>query len=413
MHVMFIHPNFPAQFGLVAHYLSTQKHWPCTFVTSVDTRHLELPFTHINYRLDENAPQPKVFVNPDRMETMFEHLAAVYRGLRNIPQLRPDLVVGHMSYGTMLYLRDLYPCSFVGYFELFPPRFWGDGLLLRKEFPPPEAVRLANGLYHTLTLLHLNAVDAAWTPSVFQASMCPLGYRDKMRVIPEGIDCNLFQPRPRPAQLRNLTIGASTRVVTYVSRGLESVRGFDIFMRVARRIAEQRPDVLFLVVGAERTNYGHELFHIGKQSFKQWVLGQDTYDLTKFVFLDLPPLEDLARVYNLSDLHIHLSVPYVPSPSLLHAMASGCPILGSATAPVQEFITDGVHGRLAPFDDVEALTECALEILAQPEKGRQLGQAARQRALERYELGACLKRLVGFFEEFDPGNEAIDHVFTG
>ena len=50
MHVMFIHPNFPAQFGVPAHYLSSQRRWPCTFVTSVDTRQLELPFTHINYR---------------------------------------------------------------------------------------------------------------------------------------------------------------------------------------------------------------------------------------------------------------------------------------------------------------------------------------------------------------------------
>jgi glycosyltransferase involved in cell wall biosynthesis len=80
---------------------------------------------------------------------------------------------------------------------------------------------------------------------------------------------------------------------------------------------------------------------------------------------------------------------------------------------VQEFIVDGTHGRLAPFDDVEALTGRAVEMLAQPEKGRQLGQAARQRVLERYELGACLKRLVAFFEEFDPGSGAIDQVFTG
>src|SRR5205807_7416974 len=97
MRVMFIHPGFPAQFGLVAHYLSTQLGWPCTFVTSVDTRHLELPFTHVNYRLDESQPQPKTFVNPENVEGLFQHLAAIYRGLRNIAELRPDLVVGHMS----------------------------------------------------------------------------------------------------------------------------------------------------------------------------------------------------------------------------------------------------------------------------------------------------------------------------
>src|SRR5262245_29015096 len=110
MHAMFIHPNFPAQFGLPAHYLATRKGWSCTFVTSVDTKSLELPFVHINYRLSDDAPQPTVFTNPDSLEGLLDHLGAIYRGLRGVPQIQPDLVVGHMSYGTMLYLRNLYDC---------------------------------------------------------------------------------------------------------------------------------------------------------------------------------------------------------------------------------------------------------------------------------------------------------------
>src|SRR5262249_14256090 len=162
-------------------------------------------------------------------------------------------------------------CPFVGYFETFPGRFWGDGLVLRKEFPPPEVIRLANATFHTLTLLHLHACDACYTPTHFQASQCPPEWRHKMHVVPEGVDGELSQPRPRPAGFRDRAIGPDTKVVTYVSRGLESVRGFDVFMRVAKRIAEARPDVLFLVAGGERTNHGHEHFHIGQTSFKQWV----------------------------------------------------------------------------------------------------------------------------------------------
>jgi glycosyltransferase involved in cell wall biosynthesis len=43
-------------------------------------------------------------------------------------------------------------------------------------------------------------------------------------------------------------IGPSTRVVTYVSRGFESMRGFDVFMKAAKRIYQQHPDVVFVVV---------------------------------------------------------------------------------------------------------------------------------------------------------------------
>jgi glycosyltransferase involved in cell wall biosynthesis len=171
-------------------------------------------------------------------------------------------------------------------------------------------------------------------------------------------------------------------------------------MKMAKRICQRRRDVLFLIAGTERTNYGHETLHIGNQTFKQWVLSRDSYDLSRFHFLGLIPTSDLAALYNLSDLHVYLTVPYVLSWSLVQAMASGCPILGSATAPVQEVIDDGVQGRLVDFYDVEGLTEHALELLDHPEEARRLGDAARQRVLERYELKKCVNQLVEYFESF-------------
>jgi hypothetical protein len=37
MHVMFIHPNFPAQFGHIAAHLTQLPGWQATCVTSIDT----------------------------------------------------------------------------------------------------------------------------------------------------------------------------------------------------------------------------------------------------------------------------------------------------------------------------------------------------------------------------------------
>jgi glycosyltransferase involved in cell wall biosynthesis len=398
MHVLFIHPNFPGQFGHIAEHLARNLGWQATCLTSIDTTHLKLPFNHLNYKLHD-GPQPKVFYNPDSLQGLFDHLAAVYRGMRSLPQFKPDLVVGHMSYGTMLYLRNLYNCPFVGYYELLPPPFWTDGLVLRKEFPPPEQVRLFNATYHTLTYLHLHACDAGYTPTHFQLGTAPAELRYKLRVIFDGVDAELFQPRPKPATFRGMTFPPGTRVVTYVSRGLESARGFDIFMKVAKRIYQQFSDVVFLIAGDERSNYGHELHHIGNQTFKQYVLSRDDYDLSKFRFMGLIPTPELAALYNLSDLHVYLTVPYVLSWSMIQAMSAGCTILGSATVPVQEAIDDGVHGLLAGFDDVEALADKALAVLRDPGAYRHLGAAARQRVLDRYEKAKCIGRLVEFFQE--------------
>ena len=53
---------------------------------------------------------------------------------------------------------------------------------------------------------------------------------------------------------------------------------------------------------------------------------------------------------------------------MLEAMACGAPVLGSATAPVDEVIRDGENGFLFDFFDKEQLVERAVDILGQPEE---------------------------------------------
>jgi glycosyltransferase involved in cell wall biosynthesis len=170
-------------------------------------------------------------------------------------------------------------------------------------------------------------------------------------------------------------------------------------MKVAKRIAAEVSDVVFLIAGEERTNYGHEAHHIGNQTFKQYVLSQDAYDLTKFHFLGRIPPQDLITLFSLSDLHIYLTVPYVLSWSLVQAMSMSCTILGSATAPVQEVIEPEEQGLLADFYDIDGLAAQALRVLRDPEQFRHLGAAARARVLERYEKRRCIHQLVYYFQE--------------
>lgn len=401
MRVLFIHPNFPAQFGHLANHLATKHGWQCTCLTSIDTTHLNLPFTHINYKVDASQPQPKVFYNPNSLDGMLQHLNAVYSGMKSVPQLQFDLVVGHISYGTLLFLRTLYDCPFVGYYELLPPPFWSEKLILRKEYPPPDQVRLFNATYHALTYLHLHGIDAGYTPTHYQLSTCPPELQYKLRVIHDGIDTEYFKPgrAPRPTNFRGIGIPVDAKVVTYVSRGLESLRGFDIFMKAAERIAREEPSAIFLIAGDERTNYGHDLHHLGGKTFKQHVLENTKTDLSRFHFLGLIPTADLLTMYQLSDVHFYLTAPFVLSWSMLQAMASGCAIVGSATAPILEAVDDGKEGLLADFYDHDGMADRALKILRDPAGHQPLRDAARARIMQTYSLDGCLAQLVSFFEE--------------
>src|SRR5262249_42661116 len=146
-------------------------------------------------------------------------------------------------------------------------------------------------------------------------------YHDKVRVIFDGIDTAVWFPQPEarhePRTLGNLTIPAGVKVVTYATRGMESMRGFDIFMKAAKRLCDRRRDVIFLIAGQDRVCYGGDEKFTGGKTFKEWVLSQDDYDLSRIFFLGLVPTATLARLFALSDVHVYLTVPFVLSWSLV------------------------------------------------------------------------------------------------
>ena len=187
-------------------------------------------------------------------------------------------------------------------------------------------------------------------------------------------------------------------MVTFASRGLESIRGFDVFMKVASRICKARSDVVFIVAGGEEIHYGWDKLHTGNPSFKDWVLKGQRDDPDRFIFTGRVLPEHLAAIFRMSDLHIYLTAPFVLSWSLLDAMASGCVVLASDVAPVRELVEDGKNGLIEPLFDVDRLTERALQVLDDPAAFAPLGRAARQTIEEKYSLEVCVPRLAEFLE---------------
>ena len=73
--------------------------------------------------------------------------------------------------------------------------------------------------------------------------------------------------------------------------------------------------------------------------------------------------------------------------------------VGSATAPVQEVLRDGVNGSLVGFFDVPAWSAQLICALAEPDAFAGLRTAARQTVRDRYDLrSVCLPRMVDLVE---------------
>lgn len=80
--------------------------------------------------------------------------------------------------------------------------------------------------------------------------------------------------------------------------------------------------------------------------------------------------------------------------AIIEALSAGKPVVATRVGGVPELVEDGVSGYLAEPKDPESIAAALLKALDDPEKTRQMGQAAQEKTLQRYSI----KRLVGDLE---------------
>lgn len=394
MQILFVHPNFPAQFGHIASRLAQRAGIECVFVTR-SASGLRDGVRCIRYQIRGGATHATHYCSRT-FENAVWNAHAVYEACRTTADLQPRLIVGHSGFGTTVFLQELYDAPIINYLEYYY-RPHGTDMDFRPDFPPTELDCLRSHARNAMILLDLEACAAGYTPTRWQWSLLPAPWQPKVEVIHDGVDTALWRRRPSPRRIGDEEIPEGTRIVTYVARGLEAMRGFDIFVRVANRIAATMPNVLFVVVGSDRVSYGNDLRHIKTKTFPEHVIQTERPDLRRFRFLGTVPPEQLAEILSLSDLHIYLTVPFVLSWSLFNALACECIVLASDTAPVREVICHEKNGLLADFFDVDGLAAEAVRVLKDPAAYTPLATAGRALIQERYSLEKTLPQLWDLF----------------
>lgn len=412
MHVLFVHKNFPAQFGYIARHLVKAHGFECTFVSQRPPGDAG-GVRRIQYRLRGAANRQTHFCSRS-FENFTWHSHAVYDAMKSHPEVKPDLVVGHSGFGSTLFLADLYDCPIINYFEWYY-HAGGADFDFRPEFPSHELMALRARSRNAMLLADLENCATGYCPTQWQRSQMPEVYQHKLRTLFDGIDTSLWRPdRLDPSQPRKIgdrTVPPGMKIVTYVSRGFESLRGFDIFMKVAKRICDRRKDVVFACVGSDRVCYGGDLQHVKERSFREHVLANDEYDLERILFLGTMPTNQLADLLNLSDLHIYLTAPFILSWSLMNSLSCGCTVLASDTEPVREMIDHGRNGLLAPFFDVDGLVAQAMQVLDDPAAFQALGTAGADMIRERYSLAKVVPEMLEMYESVsapDAQGEMVD-----
>jgi glycosyltransferase involved in cell wall biosynthesis len=164
-------------------------------------------------------------------------------------------------------------------------------------------------------------------------------------------------------------------------------------MRSLPRILKERPNAEVVIVGGDGTSYGAN--PPAGQTWKSIFFDEvkDKMDTSRIHFTGALPYDEYLKVLQISSAHVYLTYPFVTSWSLVEALAAGCLVIGSDTAPVREVI-DGTNGFLVPFFDIDRLSKQVINVLADGSKLESIRVKARQSMIERYDMTRlCVPKL--------------------
>ncbi|MFK7877781.1 MAG: glycosyltransferase [Paracoccaceae bacterium] len=403
--ILFVHENYPAQFGILAGVLAKQG-WQVVYATQKETlpadtsRRLDSGVHLIRY---SRAREPRDDTHPYLRGTETAVLngqgfARTAVGLSK-SGFTPDIIVAHSGWGSGSFAKVVWPqAKFVQYLEWwyrYPPVDVDPATLDPKTAEDRHARTLARNLPF---MLDFQQSDLIIAPTQFQADQMPDFVQSKLVVQHDGVDCDMFRPAaPDDTAFDHPNLPQDAKIVTFATRGMEPARGFPTFMEAAARILKQRADIHIVIAGGEKSHYGPA--PKDHDSWKAKALAEHDFDMTRLHFTGLLRKDLYAQVLRRSSAHVYLTQPFVLSWSFIEAMASAAPLICSDVPPVIEAIGDDTCARIGPGANPDRVYADIVWCLDNPEAAQAMGARARDRAVERFSSSICHTALKQHFEK--------------
>jgi glycosyltransferase involved in cell wall biosynthesis len=200
----------------------------------------------------------------------------------------------------------------------------------------------------------------------------------RIETIENGIEVCDYEPTANKAQTKDrVGLEKSRKYIIHVARH-HPVKDQATLLRAFALVASDLPKVDLLMVGdgplrGELESLAVELRIVDRVKF----LG---------IRKDIPLLMQASDVFALTSLSEAASL------TLLEAMASGLPVVATAVGGNPEIVRHEREGLLFPRGDVAAGAGAFRRIFAERTLAEQLGTAARERAIDRYQLARTVEQ---------------------
>jgi glycosyltransferase involved in cell wall biosynthesis len=194
----------------------------------------------------------------------------------------------------------------------------------------------------------------------------------KVHVVPNGIDTARFAPSDGRAGLRvSLGIPPGVPVIGTIGR-LTEVKCQDVLLRGFARLRTEVPDAHLVVVGD-----GPLL-----DTLRQLAATLALREAVHFPGYQAQP----ERYLQLMDVFALTSRSEGMPLAVLEAWAAGVPVVASRVGGLPEMVDEGGTGLLFPAGDDVALADAFLELVREPGRARQMGEAGRRHVRSRSDV---------------------------
>jgi len=206
---------------------------------------------------------------------------------------------------------------------------------------------------------------------------------DDIKVIPNFV-CQYDYHRLEVASLRETLAPQNEPLLVHVSNFRPVKRPVDcveIFARVLKKGVKTR--LIMVGDGSERTNCEHRARCLG------------VFDQCVFVGKQ-PRIVDYLSA---SDVLLLPSDQESFGLAALEAMACEVPVIASRVGGLPEVVTDGETGYLSAVGDVDKMAADAARLLSDEKLRKEMGQRARNSAIDRYRTDVVIPQYIEFYEQ--------------
>lgn len=382
MNILFLHPNFPAQFYNIAQQSAANNHivkFLCQTHYGRTLKGVER-VTLKNKAGHEELNRLKLPIN-QRTEALAKQYRDGFIALKKTGW-NPDIVICHSGWGCGTYIKEVWPkTKQISYLEWwFNPQSSYFSYDCDNQYLKTIRTSIQKSWLRNQNIaLELSMADEIVSPTLWQKSQLPESLKLRCHVIFDGIDLRRFRPIESSQEKRVNTL-------TYGTRGMDPLRCFPQLIKSLPQILKTASNLRLEIAGVDEAFYGDKVSPDGN-SWGEWAQTflKSAGISQQISWMGRLPAGRYEKWLRSSGCHIYLTHPFVASWSLVESYCSGVPIVASDVEPVREMCMPLEHVTLSDHRFSEQLSDAILSKI-NTSSTVDRSTIARQRAVERFGL---------------------------